>query len=215
VDVSPVSVPAYPDTTSAARSALEPIAKRSGKDVDELVTALRAGEIRSLLEPEVLTTEPPPGEERAGKVLSSASTAKVQAAHDHVMAAVGALRDLLQQAKEDDSIDSAKEQDSLRSALAAIGASLEGRADIPSLDALVDMYQCGEAFLGSENGIDDEDDRRAMYAILASLDKLIEVEAVEEQAPEPIVEGNSYSFAAEARLRLREREMSELQHLAA
>lgn len=202
IDVGPVTFPAYPDATAAAR-ALEPIAAKVGRPVDELVTAMARGEIRSLLDadpearaasgaavtvawgPEdgfndlvsdlnqllnpagswrycvldvavaldkalvcdwqesdywvapitvgddgepVLSpssdwTEVEQGwieasddvgralalmkESRAGKVLSAKSKA-------HVMAAYEALRDLLDQAKEEDSIVSAKEQDSLR-----------------------------------------------------------------------------------------------------
>jgi len=130
IDVGPVTFPAYPDATAATRSALEPIAKRSGKDVDELVTALRAGEIRSLLEPPAAA--PPPddtelvvvfdetlAELRAGKKLSAASMAKIRAAMDNLRDLIGADDDgaddetLLDQALESDSISSAKEQDSL------------------------------------------------------------------------------------------------------
>lgn len=56
VDVGPVTYPAYPDATAAAR-ALEPVASRVGRPVDELVSALKAGEIRSLLkEKSTMTT---------------------------------------------------------------------------------------------------------------------------------------------------------------
>jgi HK97 family phage prohead protease len=48
VDVGPVTYPAYPDATAEAR-ALAPIAGKLGRPVEELVTALRTGEIRSLL----------------------------------------------------------------------------------------------------------------------------------------------------------------------
>ena len=47
-DVGPVVFPAYPDATAASR-ALEPIAKRIGRPVDELVDAMARGEIRSML----------------------------------------------------------------------------------------------------------------------------------------------------------------------
>jgi HK97 family phage prohead protease len=55
VDVGPVTYPAYPDATAAAR-ALEPVASRVGRPVDELVTALRSGEIRSLLKEATVPT---------------------------------------------------------------------------------------------------------------------------------------------------------------
>lgn len=48
-DVGPVTFPAYQDATSAARSALQPIAKRMRRNVDELVKALQSGEIRSIM----------------------------------------------------------------------------------------------------------------------------------------------------------------------
>jgi uncharacterized protein len=57
IDVGPVTFPAYPDATAAARSALEPIAKRTGRDVDELVSALKTGEIRSLFSKEAVMPE--------------------------------------------------------------------------------------------------------------------------------------------------------------
>lgn len=50
IDVGPVTFPAYPDATAASR-ALEPVARKHGRPVDELVAALKTGEIRSLLEP--------------------------------------------------------------------------------------------------------------------------------------------------------------------
>lgn len=53
VDVGPVTFPAYPDATASARAmrgALEPIAARCGRDVSELVDAMKAGEIRSLID---------------------------------------------------------------------------------------------------------------------------------------------------------------------
>lgn len=48
-DVGPVTYPAYPDSEAASR-ALNPLAERLGKPVEELVAAMRSGEIRSLLE---------------------------------------------------------------------------------------------------------------------------------------------------------------------
>ena len=48
IDCGPVSFPAYPDATATAR-ALNPIADKMGRPVDELVTALRTGEIRSMM----------------------------------------------------------------------------------------------------------------------------------------------------------------------
>jgi len=55
IDVGPVSFPAYPDATATAR-ALEPMAERLHRPVDELVTALKTGEIRSLLSKEAKMT---------------------------------------------------------------------------------------------------------------------------------------------------------------
>ena len=49
IDVGPVTFPAYPDSTAAAR-ALEPIAAKTGHTVDKLVSAMRTGEIRSLID---------------------------------------------------------------------------------------------------------------------------------------------------------------------
>ncbi len=48
VDVGPVTYPAYPDASAASR-ALEPIAAKVGRPVEDLVTALKRGEIRSLI----------------------------------------------------------------------------------------------------------------------------------------------------------------------
>lgn len=48
IDVGPVTFPAYPDATAASR-ALEPIAEKVGRPVGELVTALKTGEIRSIM----------------------------------------------------------------------------------------------------------------------------------------------------------------------
>ena len=60
VDVGPCTFNAYPRATAEAsmRTALEPVAKRIGREVDVLVTAMHAGEIRSLIngkEPNVET----------------------------------------------------------------------------------------------------------------------------------------------------------------
>ena len=54
------------------------------------------------------------------------------------------------------------------------------RADIPSLQALMEMYECGQAFIASENEPDDGPDRDAMAAILEQLEKLIATEATED-----------------------------------
>lgn len=48
VDVGPVTYPAYPDTTAAAR-ALSRLAEKLNRDPERLALALRSGEIRSLL----------------------------------------------------------------------------------------------------------------------------------------------------------------------
>jgi len=98
VDVGPVVFPAYPDATAAARSALGTVAKKTGFDVDELVSALGAGEIRSLLDPSVLTAGPVPGtdsdsEDRAGAMLSKSSK-------DSISQAVDVLKSLLEKASE-------------------------------------------------------------------------------------------------------------------
>ncbi len=61
IDVGPVTFPAYPDSSAAAR-ALAPIAAKTGRSIDELVEGMRSGEIRSMIELPVLTTggdEPP------------------------------------------------------------------------------------------------------------------------------------------------------------
>lgn len=50
VDVGPVTFPAYPDATSSARAALAPIAQRMKLPLDRMVEALKAGEIRSLID---------------------------------------------------------------------------------------------------------------------------------------------------------------------
>lgn len=60
-DVGPVVFPAYPDATAASR-ALDPIARRLGRPVDELVDAMSRGEIRSLLQSK---EAPPMTESRA------------------------------------------------------------------------------------------------------------------------------------------------------
>lgn len=51
IDVGPVTFPAYPDAT-VARRALEPLAERFKRPVDELVGALERGEMRSVLDGE-------------------------------------------------------------------------------------------------------------------------------------------------------------------
>lgn len=51
IDVGPVTFPAYPDAT-VARRALEPLAERFKRPVDELVGALERGEMRSILDGE-------------------------------------------------------------------------------------------------------------------------------------------------------------------
>ena len=118
IDVGPVTFPAYPDSTATAR-ALDPIAEKLGRPVGELVTALKTGEIRSMLTP---TENVPAVEEtgeldgeaavreldaltvemRTGKVLSKASAAKIQEAHANLMAAAKGLRDLLDTALSDE-----------------------------------------------------------------------------------------------------------------
>lgn len=97
VDVGPVTYPAYPDATASAR-ALDPIAAKVGRPVDELVAAMKTGEIRSLLNPKE-TAVPDEAvapveahqdeiETRAGARLSASSMTKI---HD----AMNALRELL------------------------------------------------------------------------------------------------------------------------
>lgn len=51
IDVGPVTFPAYPDAT-VARRALEPLAERFNRPVEELVGALERGEMRSILDGE-------------------------------------------------------------------------------------------------------------------------------------------------------------------
>ncbi len=124
LDIGPVCFPAYPDATSAMRSALEPIAKRCGRDVSELVMAVQSGEIRSLLEPPPaveepapeIVEEPPPAEARVGKMLSAKT-------HGMIMAAFNSLRDLLDTALEDElsgDPDAGSEENSLRAFMATL-----------------------------------------------------------------------------------------------
>ena len=54
------------------------------------------------------------------------------------------------------------------------------RADMPSLQALMDMYQCGLDFIESENEPDDGPDRDAMAEILSQLESMIQTEANED-----------------------------------
>lgn len=49
LDVGPVTYPAYPDSTAASR-ALDRFATATGRPVEELVAALRTGEIRSIIQ---------------------------------------------------------------------------------------------------------------------------------------------------------------------
>lgn len=49
-DVGPVTFPAYPDATSVVRGAVELLAQRESRSVDELATALQSGSLRQLLD---------------------------------------------------------------------------------------------------------------------------------------------------------------------
>jgi HK97 family phage prohead protease len=55
----------------------------------------------------------------------------------------------------------------------------EVRADMPSVQLLVQMYECGQQFIEVEAEPDDGPDRVAMTAILSQLESLIEVESTE------------------------------------
>jgi HK97 family phage prohead protease len=59
----------------------------------------------------------------------------------------------------------------------------EARADMPSLQLLVHMYECAQEFIDAEVEPDDADDRAAMGRIMGELEALIEVEAAE---PNPL-----------------------------
>ncbi len=118
IDVGPVTYPAYPDATAAAR-ALDPIAERCGRPVEELVAAMKVGEMRSILNPkeamldttnsnavvdvpldaEALTASLADFEERAGKTMSAANMEKLSAA-------MQSLRDLMDAALGEQPADS-------------------------------------------------------------------------------------------------------------
>lgn len=66
-----------------------------------------------------------------------------------------------------------------------VGLRSEGRADVPSLAALVEMYDCGLAFIELENDPDDQPDRDAMQKILTELEALMATEATEDESAEP------------------------------
>lgn len=59
-------------------------------------------------------------------------------------------------------------------------ATKEHRADVPSLDALMAMYQAGQDFMTSEELPSDADDRDKMAVILQMLQDLMAVEGAEE-----------------------------------
>jgi HK97 family phage prohead protease len=63
-----------------------------------------------------------------------------------------------------------------------MSTTADARADMPSLQALVDMYECGMEFIGCENEPDDAPDRDAMAALLDQIEALIAVEANEDMA---------------------------------
>jgi hypothetical protein len=127
IDVGPVTFPAYPDATAAAR-ALSPVADKLGKPVDRLVAALRDPvELRSLIggnmdetPPEPTPDEPAPDdaeaveqndatpdvEERAGKMISGKNMEALQGLHDSLSATLGGLRDLLDAAQGEAPADS-------------------------------------------------------------------------------------------------------------
>lgn len=102
-ELGPVTMPAYPDTSAAARRALSPIAERVHRPVDELIEALKTGEIRSLVEPPEteerqmesepeVTIEGAIEEMRAGKVLSAKNVS-------YINNVIGQLRELLDAAQ--------------------------------------------------------------------------------------------------------------------
>ena len=101
IDCAPVTFPAYPDASVAAR-ALERVARKVGHTPEELATALAAGEIRSLVmadEPNTPAVAPvnilDEIEDRAGKKLSAASV-------EYLMDVMHAIRDFISGATEPD-----------------------------------------------------------------------------------------------------------------
>lgn len=119
IDVGPVTFAAYPDATAASR-ALQPIAEKSGHTVQELVSAMKSGEIRSLMtkgtvmeDTETVVAEPatpdeigqnaatPEVEERAGKMISAQNLDTMEEVHSGLMAAAQGLRDLIDVAKKE------------------------------------------------------------------------------------------------------------------
>lgn len=100
---------------------------------------------------------------RAGKVLSAAN-------RQLVTAAVDALQALLDAADGD-------------RAKRAAGRLIELRADIESLESLVEMYECGQAFIAAETAAGDAPDIAAMQQVLDTLDGLIRTEAAEPTPP--------------------------------
>ena len=87
VDVGPVTFPAYPDATSAARSrvaAFSRVAKRAGRRPEELAE-MSSNEIRSLFgvsSETVAGVVGVEGEVRAGKTISAATEEQIRAAMD-------------------------------------------------------------------------------------------------------------------------------------
>jgi hypothetical protein len=68
----------------------------------------------------------------------------------------------------------------------------EVRADMPSVQLLAHMYECGQQFIEIEDEPDDGPDREAMGRVLAELEALIGVEA---QEPNP-EDGESMQMAS-------------------
>lgn len=103
IEGGPCTFPAYPDATATAR-ALAPIAEKVGKPVEDLVTAMRSGDIRSLINGgttmssqesvavEERTDEP---EKRVGKMISAANLETLHSVHESLSAAASGLRDLI------------------------------------------------------------------------------------------------------------------------
>ena len=161
IDVGPVTYPAYPDATAAAR-ALTPLAEKMGREPGELVRAMKTGEIRSLvsamtkgdtMEPTIEVEEREVAENtdaknsleeenvetRVGKQFSAANLKRLQEIHDSLSSVASGLRDLMDTAlgndpQDSDVSDSVLDPDDSRG-LSLAAAQLELRKRLVALDA--------------------------------------------------------------------------------
>lgn len=92
IEMGPVTFPAYPDSTAAAR-ALNKVAAKLGHKPERMAEALKAGEIRSLIDTNDITEEVPVDETitetRVGKKLSAQSLAAIQRAVEELTRLMG------------------------------------------------------------------------------------------------------------------------------